>query len=315
MIRTVASIVAAHRTGASSPEQTIAETYARIRAHDDPAIFITLARRSGRDCGGTRADKPRPEPAAVWRTGRGQGQHRRRRPADDRRLPCLRLHAGRGRDRGGSGCARPARSSSARPTSTSSRPASSACARPTASRATRIKRRPRARRLELGIGGGGRGGPRADRARHRYRGLRPRAGDAQQHRRAEAEPRPGLHLRPRAGLPHARLRLGVLAHRRRRGDGVAAQWPAQDEKDAYSRSFALAAPGACPPQLRLGVPRPSQRQFFGDRRAAAAYDAALARLAAMGATLVDIDVEPFYEAARLLYEGPWVAERYLTARS
>jgi allophanate hydrolase len=29
---------------------------------------------------------------------------------------------------------------------------------------------------------------------------------------------------------------------------------------------------------------------------------------------VEIDIEPFYETARLLYEGPWVAERYLTAR-
>jgi len=26
--------------------------------------------------------------------------------------------------------------------------------------------------------------------------------------------------------------------------------------------------------------------------------------------IVDIDIEPFYETARLLYEGPWLAERY-----
>src|SRR5262249_58883938 len=32
------------------------------------------------------------------------------------------------------------------------------------------------------------------------------------------------------------------------------------------------------------------------------------------ATIVEIDIEPFYDTARLLYEGPWVAERYLTAR-
>ena len=25
-------------------------------------------------------------------------------------------------------------------------------------------------------------------------------------------------------------------------------------------------------------------------------------------------IEPFYETARLLYEGPWVAERYLVIR-
>jgi allophanate hydrolase len=87
-----------------------------------------------------------------------------------------------------------------------------------------------------------------------------------------------------------------------------------DEKDAYSRSVPLAAAGICPPHLRLGVPRASQREFFGDQHAAKAYGAALSRLIEMGATLVEIDVEPLYETARLLYEGPWVAERYLTAR-
>jgi allophanate hydrolase len=31
--------------------------------------------------------------------------------------------------------------------------------------------------------------------------------------------------------------------------------------------------------------------------------------------MVEIDIEPFYEAARLLYEGPWIAERYAAARA
>ncbi|HEV2955815.1 MAG TPA: amidase family protein, partial [Xanthobacteraceae bacterium] len=39
---TIASLVAAHRTGARSPEQTVAQCFARIRAHADPAVFITL---------------------------------------------------------------------------------------------------------------------------------------------------------------------------------------------------------------------------------------------------------------------------------
>src|SRR5438552_3495912 len=42
---------------------------------------------------------------------------------------------------------------------------------------------------------------------------------------------------------------------------------------------------------------------------------ALARWSALGATLVEFDMEPFYETARLLYEGPWVAERYLVIRN
>ena len=40
----------------------------------------------------------------------------------------------------------------------------------------------------------------------------------------------------------------------------------------------------------------------------------LKRWTALGATLVEFDLEPFYETARLLYEGPWVAERYLVIR-
>ena len=41
MAGTIAEILQAHRSG-TSPEETIARTYARIREHNDPAIFITL---------------------------------------------------------------------------------------------------------------------------------------------------------------------------------------------------------------------------------------------------------------------------------
>ena len=34
-----------------------------------------------------------------------------------------------------------------------------------------------------------------------------------------------------------------------------------------------------------------------------------------GAELVDVDIEPFLAAGRLLYEGPWVAERYAAIRA
>ena len=42
MTETVASIVAAHRAGTVSPAQTVARCFARIRDHNDPAIFISL---------------------------------------------------------------------------------------------------------------------------------------------------------------------------------------------------------------------------------------------------------------------------------
>jgi allophanate hydrolase len=62
------------------------------------------------------------------------------------------------------------------------------------------------------------------------------------------------------------------------------------------------------------VPPPDQRIFFGDPRAAADYAQALDRLARLGAVIVEIDMRPFYDTARLLYEGPWLAERYAAIR-
>ena len=83
-----------------------------------------------------------------------------------------------------------------------------------------------------------------------------------------------------------------------------------DERDPYSRSLALGALGAAPPQLRIAVPRKADRHFFGDRRAQTAFELALELLHDMGAAVAEIDFTPFLETARLLYEGPWVAERY-----
>src|SRR5438874_13224366 len=79
----------------------------------------------------------------------------------------------------------------------------------------------------------------------------------------------------------------------------------------FSLSRPLSDMTAFPVPLRLGIPRNGQLIFFGDRAAEKAYGEALARWSGLGATLVEFDLEPFYETARLLYEGPWVAERYL----
>ena len=42
MAETIAAIVAAHRAGTMTPVETVARSYARIRALDDPAVFISL---------------------------------------------------------------------------------------------------------------------------------------------------------------------------------------------------------------------------------------------------------------------------------
>jgi len=58
----------------------------------------------------------------------------------------------------------------------------------------------------------------------------------------------------------------------------------------------------------IGVPRREQRLWFGDLESEYLYDKALEKLAEL-ATVVEIDMAPLQEAALLLYNGPWVAER------
>jgi allophanate hydrolase len=88
-----------------------------------------------------------------------------------------------------------------------------------------------------------------------------------------------------------------------------------DAADPYSHPRPVRAAGPVPDGVKLGVPLPGQRLFFGDTLSAKAYDEALARLTGLGAKIVEIDIEPFYAAARLLYDGPWVAERYLVTKA
>ncbi|OKO84483.1 allophanate hydrolase [Bradyrhizobium sp. AS23.2] len=88
-----------------------------------------------------------------------------------------------------------------------------------------------------------------------------------------------------------------------------------DQADPFSRDRPLGPITPFPTNLRLGVPRNGQLIFFGDKKTEAAYADALKRWTALGADLVEFDLEPFYETARLLYEGPWVAERYLVIRN
>jgi allophanate hydrolase len=87
-----------------------------------------------------------------------------------------------------------------------------------------------------------------------------------------------------------------------------------DVADPYTRDRPIGTPGPLPPALRIGVPLKAQRVFFGDQVSAKAFDAAIARFETLGPSIAEIDIDPFYETARLLYEGPWVAERYHAAR-
>ncbi len=82
-----------------------------------------------------------------------------------------------------------------------------------------------------------------------------------------------------------------------------------DPDDPYARTLdGRAGKQTDPARIRLGVPK-QPLDFFGDRAAAELYIAAIERARRLGAEIVEIDFAPFRQAASLLYQGPWVAER------
>lgn len=80
-----------------------------------------------------------------------------------------------------------------------------------------------------------------------------------------------------------------------------------DAGDIYSRRAGAQAAAFAPP-LRICVP--ANPDFYGDAAMALAFDRAVERAVALGASITRVDLAPFLEAAALLYDGPWVAERY-----
>jgi allophanate hydrolase len=90
-----------------------------------------------------------------------------------------------------------------------------------------------------------------------------------------------------------------------------------DPADPWSRAQPASAPAAdrYSAAFRFGVLAPAQREFFGDQQAAAGYARAIESLRALGGTAVEFDYAPFAETAALLYQGPWVAERYAAIRA
>jgi allophanate hydrolase len=85
-----------------------------------------------------------------------------------------------------------------------------------------------------------------------------------------------------------------------------------DPTDPYSRSYAdenRFTPRMAPSSFRFGVPSGEDLVFFGDTHADQAFANAVRALERMGGRAVPVDFAPFRETGRLLYEGPWVAER------
>ena len=84
----------------------------------------------------------------------------------------------------------------------------------------------------------------------------------------------------------------------------------QDSGDAYSRGFPAFRRSGVQSQLRVGVPSAETVRFFGDKHQQRSFDQTIETLRGEGAVVTELDFEPFYVVAELLYNGPWVAERH-----
>ena len=87
-----------------------------------------------------------------------------------------------------------------------------------------------------------------------------------------------------------------------------------DEKDSLSRRIAAGPLSALPAMPRMGSPDAATLTFGGDKHAESAFSSALASIAKAGLTIPAVNMRPLLEAAALLYDGPWVAERYEAIR-
>jgi allophanate hydrolase len=83
-----------------------------------------------------------------------------------------------------------------------------------------------------------------------------------------------------------------------------------DEADPWTRPLPrpVGAPRPTPSELRLAIP--SALEFEGEHGYEFAWLTALERLRSEGVEIVEIEFRVFLEAGRLLYDGPWVAERF-----
>lgn len=91
---------------------------------------------------------------------------------------------------------------------------------------------------------------------------------------------------------------------------IAASFDAQDPYSRKDPTGFESPKRACREGMSFGIPSPEQLNFFGDSEYQELYLESLVRLESLGFHRKVIDFEPFLKTARLLYEGPWVAERY-----
>ena len=88
-----------------------------------------------------------------------------------------------------------------------------------------------------------------------------------------------------------------------------------DPKDPFSRKYQPDSDKKTIESPRVALMNHDQWEFFGDELARLAYEESVEVLKDAGMSTVSVDVGPFLGVAKLLYGGPWVAERYLATQT
>jgi len=98
-------------------------------------------------------------------------------------------------------------------------------------------------------------------------------------------------------------------------DTVFEQAAVYDVNDQYARENPFSNNGrhyGLPTEsFTFAVPRQDQLEFFGNTSAQKLFEQSVSAMQALGGEKYELDFSPFLQAAKLLYEGPWVAERYV----
>lgn len=81
-----------------------------------------------------------------------------------------------------------------------------------------------------------------------------------------------------------------------------------DQKDPFSKLYSGYVKHNMPVTFTMAVPD-SNSLIIDEPAQEKSYQQALNYWKKKGAVILEIDFQPFYEVAKLLYEGPWVAER------
>lgn len=129
--------------------------------------------------------------------------------------------------------------------------------------------------------------------------------------------KPTLGLVPTRGVVPACRTLDCVSVFALTVDDAAAACSAMagvDPLDPYSRPGPAPTASAPPPRPVLAIPRDEDLFFDGDAAAALAWAAMVDVARGVGAVLVPVDLRPFLETAKLLYDGAFVAERYAAIR-